>query len=53
MSAPPMHSAIPEWVSFRTMNYGYTRIRTNSTHLQFQYLNNQRNEVHDEFFLHL
>jgi hypothetical protein len=47
------HIDVPEWTVFRTMNYGYTRINTNATHLHFTYLNNQRNEVHDEFYLHL
>lgn len=47
------HVTQPDWLVFRTANFGYTRIQTNATHLHFQYLGNNRNLVHDEFYLHL
>jgi hypothetical protein len=42
----------PEWSIFRSITYGYTRFYANSTHLHMEFLTDQRNEVHDELWLH-
>jgi hypothetical protein len=41
----------PDWSIFRSMNWGYSHLWTNATHLRFQYLGDQRGEVHDQFWL--
>jgi hypothetical protein len=45
------HHAQPDWSVFRTMNNGYTRFRTNATHLVMQFVGDQRGGVHDELVL--
>ncbi|GAM17445.1 hypothetical protein SAMD00019534_006200, partial [Acytostelium subglobosum LB1] len=41
----------PDFSIFRTMNYGYTRFYANTTNLYFEFVGDQRNEVHDSFWL--
>ncbi|GAM17475.1 hypothetical protein SAMD00019534_006500 [Acytostelium subglobosum LB1] len=46
------HEPQPSWSMFRAMNYGYTRFYANMTDLIFEYVGNQRNQVHDTIKLH-
>lgn len=41
----------PEWSIFRTMNFGYNRLRANATHLEMRYYGHHRGTLHDEFVL--
>lgn len=38
---------------FRTINYGYSRFFANTTHLNFQFVGDQRGELHDNFWMTL
>ena len=41
----------PDWSIFRTMNFGFSTLSTNATHLHVQFLDSKRGEVHDEVYL--
>lgn len=45
------HVLQPDWVVFRTMTYGYSRIFANSTHFNLEFHGDQRNEIHDSVWL--
>ena len=42
----------PDWIAFRTMEHGYSRLAANQTHLQFEAVLNRDQQVHDAFWLH-
>jgi hypothetical protein len=42
----------PEWIAFRTMEHGYSRLTANSTSLHFEAVMNRDRQVHDAFWLH-
>eukprot|EP00743_Colponemidia_sp_Colp-15_P000782 GILK01000863.1.p1 GENE.GILK01000863.1~~GILK01000863.1.p1 ORF type:complete len:414 (+),score=60.05 GILK01000863.1:941-2182(+) len=41
----------PSWIEYRTDEFGYSRIRANASHLQFEHVQNQRHKVYDFFTL--
>jgi len=45
------HAVQPDWSIFRTENYGYSRFFANGTHFNFQFVGDQRGQIHDEFWL--
>jgi len=45
------HVLQPNWLVFRTMNYGYARIFANATHFNLNFHGDQRNELHDSTWL--
>lgn len=45
------HHEQPEWAVFRTMNFGFTTVTTNATHLTLHYIDSARGQVHDELVL--
>ncbi|EFA75326.1 hypothetical protein PPL_11402 [Heterostelium album PN500] len=45
------HEIQPDYSIFRAINYGYTRFYANTTSLYFEYVGNNRNLVHDSFWL--
>eukprot|EP01102_Stenamoeba_stenopodia_P018701 TRINITY_DN690_c0_g1_i1.p1 TRINITY_DN690_c0_g1~~TRINITY_DN690_c0_g1_i1.p1 ORF type:complete len:567 (+),score=113.94 TRINITY_DN690_c0_g1_i1:106-1806(+) len=45
------HVLQPNWLIFRTMNYGYARIFANATHFNLNFHGDQRNELHDSTWL--
>lgn len=45
------HAFQPAWSVFRTVNYGYSRFFANATDFNFQFVGDQRGEIHDNFWL--
>eukprot|EP01100_Stratorugosa_tubuloviscum_P000718 TRINITY_DN115_c0_g1_i1.p1 TRINITY_DN115_c0_g1~~TRINITY_DN115_c0_g1_i1.p1 ORF type:complete len:580 (-),score=283.61 TRINITY_DN115_c0_g1_i1:323-2023(-) len=45
------HQYQPDWIIFRTENYGFSQIEANLTHFRFTTYGDQRGELHDEFIL--
>lgn len=45
------HALQPPWSIFRAVNYGYSRFFANGTHFNFQFVGDQRGQVHDNFWL--
>ncbi|GAM20511.1 hypothetical protein SAMD00019534_036860 [Acytostelium subglobosum LB1] len=45
------HEDQPSYSVFRAINYGYTRFYANTTDLYFEFVGNNRNIVHDNFWL--
>eukprot|EP00297_Palpitomonas_bilix_P003231 CAMPEP_0113871810 /NCGR_PEP_ID=MMETSP0780_2-20120614/2852_1 /TAXON_ID=652834 /ORGANISM="Palpitomonas bilix" /LENGTH=571 /DNA_ID=CAMNT_0000857247 /DNA_START=277 /DNA_END=1992 /DNA_ORIENTATION=- /assembly_acc=CAM_ASM_000599 len=46
------HTLPPNWIVFRSTEYGLTFVEATSTTLTFQYVNDQDGAVHDIFSLH-
>jgi hypothetical protein len=45
------HHLQPEWMQFRTMNFGYTKIEADMEELHFSWIGNNDFKVHDHFTL--
>uniref|UniRef100_A0A7S3G393 Purple acid phosphatase C-terminal domain-containing protein n=2 Tax=Palpitomonas bilix TaxID=652834 RepID=A0A7S3G393_9EUKA len=48
----PEHFMPPDWIVFRSADFGFTYAEATSTTLAFKYVNDQDGVVHDHFTLH-
>lgn len=51
MKLTPAWAPAPDWIVYRDINYGYSRIYTTPNSLHFQYVKNNGKVVGDEFTL--
>lgn len=45
------HRVQPAWSIFRTAEYGFSRMKANSSHFHLQFIGDQRGRIHDELWL--